>query len=58
MKKVGKEESMFLEIHDLKKGFGQGESRVEVLKGISFEVERGEICVFYDSIVSSFDDEF
>lgn len=36
---------MFLEIHDLKKGFGQGESRVEVLKGISFEVEQGEICV-------------
>ena len=36
---------MFLEIHDLKKGFGEGENRTEVLKGISFEVERGEICV-------------
>ena len=36
---------MFLEIHDLRKGFGEGENRTEVLKGISFEVERGEICV-------------
>ena len=36
---------MFLEIHDLRKGFGGGENRTEVLKGISFEVERGEICV-------------
>ena len=36
---------MFLEIHDLKKSFGSGNNRTEVLKGISFEVERGEICV-------------
>ena len=36
---------MFFEIHDLRKGFGEGENRTEVLKGISFEVERGEICV-------------
>ena len=36
---------MFLEIHDLRKGIGEGENRTEVLKGISFEVERGEICV-------------
>lgn len=36
---------MFLEIYDLRKGFGEGENRTEVLKGISFEVERGEICV-------------
>ena len=36
---------MFLEIQDLRKGFGEGENRTEVLKGISFEVERGEICV-------------
>ena len=34
-----------MEIHDLRKGFGEGENRTEVLKGISFEVERGEICV-------------
>ncbi len=36
---------MFLEISDIKKHFGEGESRVEVLKGIHAEIEKGEICV-------------
>ena len=36
---------MFLEIKGLKKGFGQGEARVEVLKGIDLGVEKGEIVV-------------
>ena len=36
---------MFLEIQDLKKSFGQGEAKTEVLKGINFSVEIGEICV-------------
>ena len=36
---------MFLEIHNLKKSFGDGESRTEVLRGIDFSVARGEICV-------------
>ena len=36
---------MFLEIKDLKKGFGSGDSRTEVLRGIDFSVEKGEICV-------------
>ena len=36
---------MFLEIHGLKKSFGTGESRTEVLRGIDFSVEKGEICV-------------
>ncbi|MEE1169329.1 MAG: ABC transporter ATP-binding protein [Anaerovoracaceae bacterium] len=36
---------MYLEINNLHKGFGQGDSRVEVLKDISFGVEKGEICV-------------
>ena len=36
---------MFLEIQDLKKSFGQGEAKTEVLKGIKFSVEKGEICV-------------
>lgn len=36
---------MFLEIKDLKKSFGSGENEVEVLKGISFSVEKGNICV-------------
>lgn len=36
---------MFLEISGIKKHFGEGESRVEVLKGIDIEIEKGEICV-------------
>lgn len=37
---------MFLKICDLKKSFGEGDNRIEVLKGVDFEVEKGEICVF------------
>ena len=36
---------MFLEIKQIKKAFGQGESRVEVLRGIDLSLERGEFCV-------------
>ena len=36
---------MFLEIKGIKKHFGEGESRVEVLKGIDIGIEKGEICV-------------
>lgn len=36
---------MFLEIRGMKKHFGEGESRVEVLKGIDLEIAKGEICV-------------
>ena len=36
---------MYLEINNLYKGFGEADSRVEVLKDISFGVEKGEICV-------------
>lgn len=36
---------MFLEISGIKKRFGEGESCVEVLKGIDAEIEKGEICV-------------
>ncbi|MCI8409350.1 MAG: ABC transporter ATP-binding protein [Lachnospiraceae bacterium] len=36
---------MFLEIKDLKKSYGETGNRTEVLKGISFSVEKGEICV-------------
>ena len=36
---------MFLEIHDLRKSFGSGSSRVDVLKGIDFTLDRGEFCV-------------
>ena len=36
---------VFLEIKNIKKHFGEGESRVEVLKGIDIEKEKGEFCV-------------
>lgn len=45
-KRVMKEgKYMFLEISDLRKSYGNGDNRVEVLKGISFSIEHGEICV-------------
>nr|WP_330382944.1 ABC transporter ATP-binding protein [uncultured Blautia sp.] len=34
-----------MEIHNLKKSYGDGESRTEVLRGIDFSVAKGEICV-------------
>ena len=36
---------MFLEICQIKKSFGTGDSRVEVLRGIQLSVEKGEFCV-------------
>ena len=36
---------MFLEIKGIKKHFGEGDSRIEVLKGIDMEIEKGELCV-------------
>ena len=36
---------MFLEIHDLKKSYDEDSNRVDVLKGINFSVDKGEICV-------------
>ena len=36
---------MFLEIKQIKKSFGTGDSRVNVLKGIDLEIEKGEFCV-------------
>ncbi len=35
----------FLEITGIKKHFGEGDSRVEVLKGIDLQLEKGEFCV-------------
>lgn len=37
--------NVFLEIKNIKKHFGEGESRIEVLKGIDIEIEKGEFCV-------------
>lgn len=39
------EEKEFLKIVNLKKGFGNGDTRQEVLKGMNFTVEKGEFCV-------------
>ena len=36
---------MFLELQNIRKSFGEGENRVEVLKGINLSVEEGEVCV-------------
>ncbi len=36
---------MFLEIEGIRKSFGEGENKVEVLKGIDFSMEKGEFCV-------------
>lgn len=36
---------MFIEINDIKKSFGSGESKIEVLKGINIDIAKGEICV-------------
>lgn len=35
----------FLQISGLKKSFGSGENRTEVLRGLDFTVAKGEICV-------------
>lgn len=36
---------MFLELKEIRKSFGTGENRVEVLRGIDLAVEQGEFCV-------------
>ena len=36
---------MFLEIRGIKKSFGTGDSRVNVLKGMDLNIEKGEFCV-------------
>lgn len=40
---------MYLEVKDLKKSYGTGESRVSVLNGITMGVERGQMCVIQGS---------
>lgn len=36
---------MFLEVCELRKSFGEKASKTEVLRGLSFALERGQICV-------------
>ena len=40
---------MFLELNNLEKYYGEGESRVKVLQGITAGVEKGDICVMLGS---------
>ena len=42
---MSEEERDFLKIVNLKKGFGRGETRQEVLRGMNFSVAKGEFCV-------------
>ena len=42
---MSEQERKFLEICDLKKAFGEGEARQEVLRGMNFTVAKGEFCV-------------
>lgn len=35
----------FVEINGIKKYFGAGDNKIEVLKGIDLEIEKGEMCV-------------
>ena len=36
---------MFIDIEGIEKSFGVGENRFKVLKGISFQAEKGEMVV-------------
>lgn len=45
IKITARRDFMFLEIKGLRKSFGTDQNRTEVLKGIDFAVEKGEICV-------------
>ena len=40
-------DSAFLSITDLRKSYGSGDMQVEVLKGITTQVAKGEICVLF-----------
>lgn len=41
------QEQGFLKIDDLRKSYGEGDARVEVLRSISCEVSKGEVCVLF-----------
>ena len=38
---------MYLELKDIRKSFGTGDSKTDVLNGISCEIEKGDICVLF-----------
>ena len=41
------QERAFLSISNLTKSYGDGEAKTQVLKGVSTQIERGEICVLF-----------
>lgn len=40
---IGDRTDMYLNVEEISKGFGEKENRVEVLKDISFSVEKGRL---------------
>ena len=38
---------MFLEIRDIRKSFGSGDSRVDVLKGLDLDIEKENFVCFW-----------
>ncbi len=38
---------MHIEVRDIKKSFGRGDSRVDVLRGIDLSLEKGRFCVIF-----------
>lgn len=36
---------MYIEVKNLKKSYGTGDSKVQVLRGVTTEVEQGKMCV-------------
>ena len=40
---------MYLEVKNLKKSYGEGESFTKVLKGVDLSVEKGDMCVIQGS---------
>ena len=41
------EDAMYIEVKDLKKSYGTGDSKVQVLRGVTTEVEQGKMCVIH-----------
>ena len=37
------EDAMYIEVKDLKKSYGTGDSKVQVLRGVTTEVEQGKL---------------
>ena len=47
---MGKHDSL-LKVSNLTRGFGSGETRLEVLKGVDFEIKSGELVALMLSLI-------